>query len=168
MKCETCGLEMVERHATGSTPYAYTVSGLKNVYLEGISIFQCGACGEEVPVIPRVGELHQLVARSLVKKEGLLSGDEIRFLRKNAGFQASEFAALMGVSATYFSKVENGRLRLGLGSDKLVRLLSTADEKHRGLLLEIAKDLLPTKTHKGSIRKPVFKLEKNRWLQAVA
>jgi YgiT-type zinc finger domain-containing protein len=168
MRCMTCGLEMVERQATAVAPYAYTLSGLKDVFLEGIAIHKCGACGEEFPIIPRVGELHGLIAMSLVKQESPLRGDEVRFLRKNAGFQGGEFAALMGVSATYLSKIENGRLKLGLGADKLVRLLASADEKRRGLLIEIAKDLKPARKPRKVVHKPVFKLEKHRWLQAVA
>ena len=168
MKCMTCGLEMVERQATDEAPYAYTLSGLKDVFLVGVRVHHCNSCGEEVPIIPRVGELHCLIAMTLVKQEPLLRGDEIRFLRKNAGFQGSEFAALMGVSPTYLSKVENGRLKLGLGADKLVRLLASADEKRRELLLEIAKDLKPARKPRSGSKKPVFKLEKHRWLQAVA
>jgi hypothetical protein len=75
----------------------------------------------------------------------------------------------MGVSATYMSKVENNRLKLGPGADKLVRILSSADEKLRDLLYEIAKDLKPTKKKgKSSTAKPVFRLERKRWLKAVA
>lgn len=166
MNCRSCGMEMVERRATTGTPYAYTLSGLKGVFLEGISVFQCKACGEEVPIIPKLGELHHLIALSLFKKEGLLTGSELKFLRKNAGFQAIEFAALMGVSPTYLSKAENGKCPLGPGADKLARMLSAVDEKMRGLLIEIAKDLKPSK--KRSTKKPIFRLERSHWLQAVA
>ncbi|MGC3975383.1 MAG: type II toxin-antitoxin system MqsA family antitoxin [Nitrospira sp.] len=170
MKCRTCGMEeMVELKATEDAPYHYTLSGLQEVYLVGISIWRCSSCGEEVPVIPKVGELHEAIARSLITRDGNLTGKEIKFLRKNAGFQSAEFAALMGVSATYMSKVENNRLKLGPGADKLVRILSSADEKLRDLLYEIAKDLKPTKKKgKPSTAKPVFRLERKRWLKAVA
>lgn len=168
MKCMTCGLEMVVRSATGGTPYAYTLAGLRDVFLVGISIHHCKACGDEVPVIPRVGELHNVITMALVKQGRLLRGDEIRFLRKNAGFQSGEFAALMGVSATYLSKVENGKLKLGPGADKLVRLLATTDEKKRELLVEIAREMKPTRRPREAAKKPIFKLEKQRWLRAVA
>jgi len=168
MKCMTCGLGMVVRLATGEAPYAYTLAGLRDVFLVGISIHHCKACGEEVPVIPRVGELHNVIAMALVKQGRLLRGDEIRFLRKNAGFQSSEFAALMGVSATYFSKVENGKMKLGPGADKLVRLLTTMDEKKRGLLVEIAKEMKPARRPREIAKRPIFKLEKQRWLRAAA
>lgn len=168
MKCMTCGLEMVVRSATRETPYAYTLAGLKDVVLIGISIHHCKACGEDIPVIPRVGELHNVIAMALVKQGRLLRGDEIRFLRKNAGFQSGEFAALMGVSATYLSKVENGKLKLGLGADKLVRLLASADENNRELLMEIAKDMKPSRRPREAAKRPIFKLEKQRWLRAAA
>lgn len=170
MKCRTCVMEeMVENKATDAAPYHYTLSGLQGVYLIGISVWRCATCGTEIPVIPKIGELHEAIARSLIKRASALTGKEIRFLRKNAGFQSAEFAALMGVSATYMSKVENGRLKLGPGADKLVRILSSADEKLRDLLYEIAKDLKPTKTKgKSFVSKPVFRLERKRWLKAVA
>jgi len=159
---------MVAQLATRGAPYAYTLSGLKDVFLVGISIHHCKACGEEIPVIPRVGELHHVIAMVLVRQGRLLRGDEVRFLRKNAGFQAGEFAALMEVSATYLSKVENGKLKLGLGADKLVRLLAAADEKMRELLVEIATDMKPARRPREVTKKPIFKLEKQRWLRAAA
>jgi YgiT-type zinc finger domain-containing protein len=83
MKCRTCGMEeMVEHKATEEAPYHYTLSGLQGVYLVGISIWRCSSCGEEVPAIPKVGELHEAIARSLIKRDGNLTGKEIKFLRK--------------------------------------------------------------------------------------
>lgn len=171
LKCLTCHVSMEERRATTDSPYAYGLSGLKNVFLVGIAVWKCPICGVEAPVIPRTGDLHELIAKSLVEKKDALQPDEVRFLRKNSGFQANEFASLMGVSATYYSKVENGRAKLGPAVDKLARIISTSASesyKMRSMLLEIAKTLKPARKKSVISKKPVFKLERNRWLQAAA
>lgn len=171
LKCLTCHTGMEERRATAGSPYVYELSGLKNVFLVGIVVYTCPVCRVEAPVIPRTGDLHELIAQSLVEKKSSLQADEVRFLRKNSGFQANEFASLMGVSATYYSKVENGHEKLSPSVDKLARIISTSASesyKMRSMLLEIAKTLKPARKKSVLAKKPVFKLERNRWLQAVA
>jgi len=77
MKCSTCQNQM--KYAK-TREYRYLESGLDNVILSGIDIFQC-ACGEEVVSIPSIDELHTLIGLRLVKKDSLLNGKEICFLR---------------------------------------------------------------------------------------
>jgi hypothetical protein len=96
-KCELCGEVMVAKKATMAEPYRYQMSGLDNVFLASIDVRQCGKCGARVPVIPRIEQLHKAIARYLVFKKEMLSGKEIRFLRKNAGLAANQFAALLGL-----------------------------------------------------------------------
>ncbi|MGE0824208.1 MAG: hypothetical protein AB7G75_22730 [Candidatus Binatia bacterium] len=98
MNCEVCQVTMQERKATPHKPYHDEFSGLSNVYLTGITVRYCPYCGIESPLIPRVEELHQELARALVRKPALLSGEEVRFLRKHAGLPAQQFAALLGIS----------------------------------------------------------------------
>lgn len=126
MVCETCRFEMVERMATDESPYRYDLAG--GWLLSGIVVYRCPKCKSEAPLIPKIVQLHRLMANVLVQKPGPLAGSEIKFLRKNAGFPAKDFAALIGVTPSYLSRVENGAPKhesFGPSVDKLARLLGT-------------------------------------------
>ena len=107
--CDVCSVRMVVGRATRTEPYQYRASGLSNVFLSGITVFTCPNCGGRAPVIPRIEELHAVITRILLDKAGLLTGEEIRFLRKNAGLSSKQFAESIRVTPAHLSRVENGR-----------------------------------------------------------
>lgn len=170
--CHECGSPVIRRIATLPKPYHYDLSGLKDVYLAGITIEHCPKCNTEAPIIPRIAELHAVIAKSLVDKPGLLTGEEIRFLRKWAGFPAKQFAALLWIDASHLSRVENGKTRhLGAPVDKLARALAMAASDKaftKKILLHIAESRIQEKKGKGpgARKSPVFKLISNRWNKA--
>ena len=102
--------------------HKYTESGLENVYLENINIYEC-ACGLSIPSIFRVGRLNDLRAEKLLSKPALLDGNEIIFLRKNIPMSSTIFARMIGVDKTTFSKWENERQLHREANDRLIRLL---------------------------------------------
>jgi transcriptional regulator with XRE-family HTH domain len=63
-----------------------------------------------------------VIAKALVMKPAILSGEEIRFLRKRAGKKAADFAELINKTPEHFSKLENDQLPLQEDTDKLIRL----------------------------------------------
>lgn len=166
-KCSECGAEMEVRVSTAKDPYPYKMSGLANVRLVGVKILICGACGDEAVQIPRVGELHRAIAHTIFHKPGLLSGDEVRFLRKNAGVMAKDFAASIGISPEHLSRIENGKTgNLGEAADKLARLVAMAPcskaEEIRSLLRSAGAAL-----GAGAIdEKNVFQLKNSGWAKA--
>ena len=155
---------MIEVKATDQSPYPYTMSGLKNVFLVGISTYTCPSCGENYPVIPKVGELHRVISHMLIEKKEALAGEEIRFLRKNAAFSGTDFAALIQVRPETLSRAENGHSVLSATADKMVRAIAEAasDGEH-------VRDLLLNKLNKlkdeGKSTRKAFKIEDDRWLQ---
>lgn len=165
MKCEVCGTEVVERTATPEKPYRFNLSGIKDLFLVGIKIEYCPKCKSKSPVIPRMAELHDVIAENLIEKPGLLRGDELRFLRKFAGFPANRFAALLDVGPSHLSRVENDKTKALSGSlDKLARALVAAarkEEHTKQVLLRIADDEM-----KARKKKTTFKLESNHWMPA--
>jgi transcriptional regulator with XRE-family HTH domain len=170
--CHDCGSQVSQRVATLQEPYHYDLSGLKDVYLAGITIENCPKCEMESPIIPRIAELHALIAKSLVEKVTLLIGEELRFLRKWAGFPAKQFAALLWIDASHLSRMENGKTRhLGAPVDKLARAMAMAasdQEFTKNILLHIAESRIQERkrkqAEKGKV--PVFKLVSNRWNRA--
>jgi hypothetical protein len=170
--CYECGSPVLQRAATPQKPYHYDLSGLKDVYLAGIIVENCPKCKTEAPIIPRIAELHAVIAKSLVDKPTLLIGEELRFLRKWAGFPAKQFAALLWIDASHLSRVENGKTRhLGAPADKLVRAMAMAasdKEFAKNILLHIAESRIQEKKRKpaGERKVPVFRLISNRWNKA--
>ena len=63
------------RKATKERLYEYTLSGLSNVYLTGITVYTCPVCEAEGPVIPKIDQLHDSIAAALIKKPGKLGSD---------------------------------------------------------------------------------------------
>lgn len=166
--CERCGARTRERKATRARPYQYRLSGLENLYLVGIQVRMCPKCGAEVPIIPKLGELHESIARAFLEKSSRLTGGELRFLRKNAGIAAAEFAALVGVDPTHLSRFENGHTeKLGSSTDKLARavvsLAMGLPKELRAILTDVAKKLEPKRA--TNVR-PTFKLEREHWRAA--
>ncbi len=166
MHCDICETPMRERSATAEAPYYYTLAGLPHVALVGITVYHCSSCNLDVPVIPRPGELHRVIAEAFVRKTDPLRGAELRFLRKNAGFSAQKFAALLVVDPAHLSRVENGKQKaLGPSTDRLARLIVTAASRRgdlRELLLKEAAALVEKKKRATA----TFRLEKNRWKEA--
>ncbi len=166
MNCDICETPMRERRATAEALYYYTLAGLPHVGLAGITVYHCSTCNLDVPVIPRPGELHRVIAEAFVRKLGSLRGVELRFLRKNAGFSAQKFAALLAIDPAHLSRVENGKQKaLGPSTDRLARAIVTAVSRGANvpeLLLKEAAARVEEKKRATT----TFKLEKNRWKAA--
>lgn len=115
-KCYECAKVMIGRREN----YRYGESGLSSVVLKGIIVYHC-ECGAIVPEILAVGNLHRSIALDLLGKASLLSAEEIRFIRKVAGYTATKLAGIMGISNEVISRWENGKANIGKESDRLFR-----------------------------------------------
>lgn len=102
--------------------YKYSECGLKSVVLKGILVFKCKQCSSIVAEITAAESLHRVIALRLLSKDALLSGDEVRFLRKVVGYSATELAKLAGTSKNVVSRWET-KSTLGKDSDRLIRLI---------------------------------------------
>jgi len=117
MICYECDAKMKETRGD----YQYLESGLDNVTLKGVTIFVCPK-GHRLPALSNIKELHDLIAQRLLTKPALLSGQEIKFLRKQMRLKATEFARLLGLTRQYVSRLENEAEPVGPQTDKLIRL----------------------------------------------
>jgi DNA-binding transcriptional regulator YiaG len=133
-----CTRYFQERKATRNKPYHFVDSGLLNVYLVGVRYWTCRTCGAQAAEIPAPEQLMDVIAEILVMKPGLLSGPEIKFLRKRAGKKASDFAQLIGRTPEHLSKLETGALPVTEPLDKLIRLSYGLLSPKTGLVQKIS------------------------------
>ena len=145
MTCETCGAVMKERSVTKERPYYYAIGGLPQFPLTtDVRVSECTKCRAESVEIQAPGRLHRKIARALLAKPVPLTSNELRFLRKNAGFSAQRFAEMIGVDPAHLSRIENGkRESLGITTERLARAIVAMAEDG-----EVPPDgvLLPTGT----------------------
>jgi DNA-binding transcriptional regulator YiaG len=133
-----CAKSLKHYNATNVRPYHFLDSGLPNVYLSGVKYWVCGKCGTQSAEIPAPEQLMNVIGESVVMKPGILTGQEIKFLRKRAGKRAADFAALINKTPEHFSKLETGALPLQEPTDKLIRLTYGLLTQDKGLLTRLA------------------------------
>lgn len=119
-RCLNCGAKL--KRATNQR-YRYLESGLKTVWLEGVTVYDCNACKERYTEISNIDLLHRFIARTIVEKRFALVGPEFRFLRKQMRLKSREIASFLGVTLTTISRWETGAERIGAANDRLMRSL---------------------------------------------
>ena len=116
MICPKCGKKMGKTIGN----HQYKESGLNNVLLKNISFYSC-KCGKKFPVIPKILDLHGLIAALIIKNPKPLTGKELRFLRKEMSLRANDFARKLGVNKVTISRWENDNEPISITADKLIR-----------------------------------------------
>lgn len=119
MKCPECDATMTIRHED----WPYTESGLPEVVLHGVEVRRCPACGEVEVAIPRIEELHRLLAWKVATKTQRLTATEIRFVRKHLGWSGVDFAQHMGVTPETVSRWEKGHESMSATAERVLRLM---------------------------------------------
>lgn len=104
--------------------FHYTGSGLSNVWLRNGFEVHYTPYGEGV-AIHDVEGLHRAIGLFLANHRERLSGEEVRFLRKEMDLPQAQLAKLLEVSTDTVREWESGRGRIGGPADKLLRLIYT-------------------------------------------
>jgi hypothetical protein len=155
--------------STQGKPYHYVGSGLPNVYLIGVPYYVCRDCDKQAAEIPAMKELFAALGRTIVAKSSLLTGPELRFLRKRLGKKAIEFAPMVSLTPEYLSALENNPDPLDPGRDKLARLIYRAlsGEKQLRKVFEKSPEFERwiTSIHQGGLGENIYAthLRNNQW-----
>ena len=133
--CDICGGQT--EILLGQT-YHYKESGLDNVYLENIEVRVCKQCNEKSPVIPRIMQVHKLMALAVALSDTPLIGAETRFLRTELGYKVKDWAKLLKISESTVVRWESSSQAIGAQSDALMRLcfIQTIQERDSHLFAE--------------------------------
>ncbi len=103
--------------------YHYVECGLDNVIVEGVEI-TCDADGEEVVCIPAIGALHKAISEGILRREGAMSGKELRFLRTEMGMTQAELGQLLHRDAQTIARWEKEEIPIDGNADTVVRRLA--------------------------------------------
>lgn len=122
MKCEYCNKEM---KIITENNYKYEESGLNNIYLESIELYNCLDCGIKLPIMEKILSLHKAIARAIVLEPVPLNGADIRFLRSERGLKSKDLAKLLRVDVATVSRWETDAQELRPQSDALIRTTYT-------------------------------------------
>jgi YgiT-type zinc finger domain-containing protein len=88
VRCLSCGKAVKSVREN----HRYLESGLPNVLLVKVEMRRCPQCGEEELVIPKIEQLHRVLARAVAMNPERLTHQEVRFLRKYLGWSGADFA----------------------------------------------------------------------------
>jgi putative transcriptional regulator len=109
----------------------YEASGLDNVILIGVEYYHCPKCGEEFYGYHNIEQLHTVILNALVQKKSLLTGKEIRFIRKHLGYSGTVFAKLIKYEPETIYRIENGGQAVTEPFDRLVRFFAASKSPNR-------------------------------------
>jgi len=154
MKCLECGSTMT----VGRGNYKYLA--LPGVTLVNVAISRCSHCGEEEVAIPRIAQLHRLIANALIRKKARLNGPEVRFLRKFLDWTSAQLAERFGVAAETVSRWEHGKEPIGPTADRLLRLCVARHTNAVDYPLELMSAVSRRSEKPPHIR---IRLDKNSW-----
>lgn len=117
MRRESCSAQM----QSGQESYGYTECGLDTVTLVDVEVRRCAECGEHEVSVPRIEELHRLIAQQVALKKTRLMPQEIRFLRKYLGFSKGGFAGAIDATPETVSRWELGKEQMSPVAERVLR-----------------------------------------------
>lgn len=106
MKCSFCDYEKDLKPEKKNVKY--DECGLDNIIIVGATYYHCPNCGEGVWDYGNIIELHNIIKSVILQKASLMTGPEIKFLRKNSGLSKEYFAELLGVDERTIYRWEKG------------------------------------------------------------
>lgn len=145
-------------------PYHYTECGLDDIYLLSGYEIESTSYGDGVS-IKHVDELHKAIGHSLVTQKKVLSGKELRFLRKEMDLTQTELGRLVGLSDQQVARWEKDQYEIPSAADYLLRyfyLMHIKQDFDLRKLIETLKEM----DAKRSDERLLFKPSKQGWKRA--
>ena len=124
MAKHNCEDYSIEKVSTKRAPYWFVLSGLPNVYLDGVKYTVCQKCKMQAAELPCLTKLLRAIAIAVADSPKPLTGREIRYLRTSLMQSSRDFAAVVGVTPDQVSRWEKNRNRPEPSADKLIRMLA--------------------------------------------
>ena len=137
--CTNCGKPVRAEQIS----HQYDESGLPGIVLQGVSAWNCAACGYDEIAIPHVAKVHRAIALGLARSPRRLTGAQFRFLRKHLELSGEQLARYLHTDKTKISKWEREGDPIGPASDRLMRQLVTALDPELAAMSPLVARCLP-------------------------
>lgn len=137
-------------------PYHYTECGLDDVYLVSGYEREATGYGEAVSV-KKADDLHVEIGFYLATEEKMLTGKELRFLRKEMGLTQAELGQYVGLDAQTVARWEKDQYPVTPAADIVIRLLYL---EHIGRLPEKLREMLNKLDERDAPREETMLFEK--------
>lgn len=126
MKCVNCENKSPLKKEVKTIKYEE--SGLDNVIVNGVAVYECPVCHEAYYQFPNIEKLHKAIAKALILKKGLLTGKETVYLRKYLGFSRTQFSNFLEIDYAHLNRVEKEHEGYNVSKtiDKVLRLMIAA------------------------------------------
>ena len=128
--------------------YHYRECGLRNVWLVNGYDEQDTSYGPGI-AIHDVEGLHRVIARSVIRKGGKLSGAELRFLRREMGLSQSKLATMLGNDAQTVALWEKRGSQPKL-ADRFMRALYREKDEGNAHIQEMIERLADSNLDEGN------------------
>lgn len=163
-RCMRCGGEKAKT-TRENEPMEEAMPG---VVLLGVEVTKCLQCGNREVAIPHLDALLKLIAETIVKKPGRLTGNEVRFVRSYLELSGMELAELMDATPATVSRWENNKTPVGRTADLLLRAIVML---HHGQQIPVStfRGISGLLAEEGEVRVPMlyqFKLDGDTWKSA--
>ncbi len=119
MLCANCG-KNAKRAVVVERFELTAFAGVPSV-VERMRVQRCRACGHETVAGPDLERALDLLTVTVASRDGRLSGDEARFLRKRLGLTQKELGERMGANKITISDWERGAETISTAHDYILR-----------------------------------------------
>ncbi len=116
--------------------YHYQVCGLSNVWLENGYTEKDTRYGKATAVAD-ADQLHQVLAMAVADKDGTLTGEEVRFLRKSMLCSQRSLGEMLGVEDQTISLWERDQTAIPKAHEAVLRMLATRHAKGQADVREV-------------------------------
>lgn len=128
MKCFECDKTVqIKKYRS----YMYEGVGLDNICFLNLEVEVCVECKTETPILRNIGKLHRAIGVAIALQPTRLSGKDVRFLRRAAGFSVGKWAKRLNVADATYSRWENSKQMISANPDRMARINYLNVLKHK-------------------------------------
>ncbi|MGO9014025.1 MAG: type II toxin-antitoxin system MqsA family antitoxin [Dissulfurispiraceae bacterium] len=118
-ECPICGVGTLKKQVGNET---FQYKG-ETIIVPNYVTYECGECGEAIVDKVTLKESGRILKDFQRKVDGLLTGEEIKRIRKKLVRTQEEMAEILGGGTKGFAKYESGQVCQSRGMDNLLRIL---------------------------------------------
>lgn len=118
-KCPICGVGTLKKQVGNET---FEYKG-ETITVPNYVTYKCGECGEAIVDKTTLKESGRILKDFQRKIDELLTGEEIKRIRKKLNLTQEEMAEILGGGPKGFAKYESGQVCQSKGMDNLLRIL---------------------------------------------